>query len=353
MPNPVAHSVHNFDGVAVAALLQDGQIHRLLAVHADDVVLDGGGIFRVPDVAEAKHTIADGLQRHIVHLRDVGQLAVAVNVVVFGANANVARRQDLVGVVDDVDYVHGTHLRRLQLHGIDVKLDLAILAAIGLWYRCARHVGNLVANVELSLVVQIGLVKPLPLQGHKTNRQAGGVEFQHHRRQRSLRQTSQVGHGQVGNFTGGGIRVGARLEVHLDQAHTGQGARFDVIDIASQGEEALKGVGDVGLDRLRGHAAVESGHHHDRNVNGREKIDWHASDRGHANHDDGEAQHKNEEGILDRETRHWPSLRIRAVGGEHGLLRPHQLAWLIATQVAHDDALAGRKAAHDLDVVGA
>src|ERR1039458_5668549 len=304
MLHPITYSIHDLDGVAVAALLQDGQIDGLLPVHANDVVLNGRRVFGVPDVSEAKHAVANGLQRHVVHLRDIGQLAVAVNVVVFGADANVARGQDLIGVVDDIDYVHGAHLRRFQLDRIDVKLDLAILAAVGLWHRCARHVGNLVANVELSLVVQIGLVEPLSLQRHKAHWQAGGVEFQHHRRQRSLRQTSQVGHGQVGNFTGGGIRVGARLEVHLDQAHTGQGARFDVIDIASQSEEALKGVGDVGLDLLRGHAAVEGGHHHDRNVNGREKVDWHAHNRDHADHDDDEAQHKNKERIPDCETRH-------------------------------------------------
>ncbi len=252
-----------------------------------------------------------------------GQLAVAVDVVVLGADAHVAGRQDLVGVVDDIDHVHGAHLRRLQLHRIDVKLDLAILAAIRLGHRRARHVGNLVAHIELSLVVQIGFVEPLSLQGHKTNRQAGGIEFQHHGRQRSLRQASQVGHGQVGNFTGGGIGVGTRLEVHLDQAHPGQGARFDVVDIAAQGEEAFKGIGDVGLDLLRRHAAIERGHHDHRNVDRRKKIDWHAIHRDHADHDDREAQHKNEERILDCKTRHWRLLRIRAVAGEHGLFRPH------------------------------
>ena len=70
--DPVAHAVHDLNGVAVAALLQDRQVNRLLAVHANDVVLNGRRVFGVPDVAEAQHAVADRLQRHIVHLRVFG-----------------------------------------------------------------------------------------------------------------------------------------------------------------------------------------------------------------------------------------------------------------------------------------
>src|SRR3974390_143171 len=316
MLHPVSHAVHNCDGVTAAALLQDGQIDGFLSVHANDVVLDGGRIFGVPNVSEAKHTVADGLQWDIIHLRYVGQLGVAVDVVISGPNADVACRQDLVGAVDDIDHIHRAHLRGLQLDRIDIELDLAILAAIGLRHGRTGHVGNLVANRELSLVMQLRFVQPLTFQRYQADGHAGGIKLQHHRRQGALRQSPQVGHREVGDFTHGRIRVGTGLKVDLDEAYPGQGARLDVVDIAAQSKESFEGIGDVGLNLLRRHAAVERGHHHDWNVDGRKQINRHAGDRCHANHNDGEAQHENEERILDRETRHWSSLRIRAFGGE-------------------------------------
>ncbi len=72
-----------------------------------------------------------------------------------------------------------------------------------------------------------------------------------------------------------GVGIGAGLEVNLDEADAGQRARLAVIDVGGQGEEALEGVGDVGFNLLRRHAAIESGHHHHRHVDLGEKIDGH------------------------------------------------------------------------------
>ena len=77
----------------------------------------------------------------------------------------------------------------------------------------------------------------------------------------------------------GRVGIGARLEVDLDEADAGQRARFAVVDVGGQGEEALEGIGDVGFDLLRRHAVVERGHHHHRHVDLGKQIDRHAERR--------------------------------------------------------------------------
>ena len=88
------------DGVAVAALLEDGHVDRALAVDAHDVVLQGAGIHRLADVAHQHRRVAHRLERHLVHRLRVGKLAVGVDVEVLRADAHVAGGQNQVGVVD-------------------------------------------------------------------------------------------------------------------------------------------------------------------------------------------------------------------------------------------------------------
>ncbi len=157
----------------------------------------------------------------------------------------------------------------------------------------------MIANVELSQVVQLRFGQPLTLQSHQTDGHAGGIEFQHHGRQCALRQTSQVSHCQVGNLADGGIGIGSRLEINLDQAHASQRTRFDVVDVAAQSKKAFEGVGDVAFDLLWRHAAVESSDDHNRNLNLRKQINRHPRHGGHAYNNDAEAQHQNEKRIFD------------------------------------------------------
>ena len=141
-----------------------------------------------------------------------GELAIAVNVVVARTDAHVARGKNGVRFVHRAHHVHRAQLRGFQLHRIDVELDLAILAAVGLRNRSTRDVRELIAHIELPKIVQLRFVEPLALQRDQANRQAGGIELQHHWRQRALRQSPQVRHGKIGDLTDRGIRIGAGLE---------------------------------------------------------------------------------------------------------------------------------------------
>ena len=77
----------------------------------------------------------------------------------------------MFALIHRADHVHDAELRCLQLYGIDIDLDLTILAAEGLRNRCAGNICNLVANRELPKIVQLRFVQPLALQGDQAHRQ--------------------------------------------------------------------------------------------------------------------------------------------------------------------------------------
>ncbi len=210
-----------------------------------------------------------------------------------------------MAVVQRAHHIHHAHLVRLQLHRIHIHLDLPVLAAEGLRHRGARYVCDLVANIELAEIVKLGLVQSFSFKSDQADGQAGSVELENHRRQGAGGQPSQLRHRQVGNRADGRVRTGARLEIDLDQADAGQRARFDVVDAAAQREEALEGIGDVGFHFFWGHTGIKRGHDHHRNVDRGKQIYGHACHGHHPDHGHDQADHDDEEGILDGKARHY------------------------------------------------
>ena len=233
-----------------------------------------------------------------------------------------------------------------ELVGIGVDHDLAVLAAERLRDAGAGHAGDLVANLELRQVAQLRFVQAFAFEGDQADRQAGGIELQHHRRQRAGRQAAQLRHGQVGDGGDSRIGIGARLEVDLDDADAGQRARFDVLDAAAQREEAFEAAGDVGFDLLRRHAGIERRHHHHRNVHRREHVHRHARQAGDADHGDDQADHDDEVGIADGEAGHSLLLGGGVMVGDLGL---HFLARLQAGAAADHHQVAFVQAGADFD----
>ena len=68
---------------------------------------------------------------------------------------------------------------RLQLHGIDIDLDLAILAAIGLGDRCSGNAGYLIAHGELGKIFELSLIESLSFKRHQADRQIRRVKAEH------------------------------------------------------------------------------------------------------------------------------------------------------------------------------
>ena len=174
--------------------------------------------------------------------------AVGVDEVVGVADLRVAGGNDEVGVVQRVDDVHQRQAARLERLAVGVHHDLAVLAAEGRRHRRARHRRQLVADVVLRLVAELRFREALARHRDQRHRQRRGVGLEHQRRQRSRRQVAQVGHRQVGERGRRRVDVGARVEEDLDDAHAGQRARLDVLDVAAQREEALEAGRDVALD---------------------------------------------------------------------------------------------------------
>ena len=197
-------------------------------------------VLGLADVAHGNPALADSLDRNAIQLIDLVDQAVGVNVVVVRADLDVAGRQDQVVLVDRVNHVHHAQLARKQLVRIDVNHHLAVFSAERRRNLGSFHNGDLVANRELSDIVQLRLAEALALQRDQTDRKAGGIEFEHHRRESAGRQALQVRQGEVGKLGHVGVGVGAGLKVHLDDADAGQRTRLHVIDAARQREEPLQ-----------------------------------------------------------------------------------------------------------------
>ena len=212
-------AVDHRDGVGVAALFEHRQIDRGLAVDAHLVVLDLRGVLRLAHVAHQHRGLAHRFERHQVDVLHGIDLAVGIDVVIIRADFHVARRQNQIGFVHRAHHVHDAQLVRLQFERIHIHHDLAIASAEGRRHRRARHAGHLVANGELAQVAQLRFAQAFAFQRDQADRQAGGVKFHHHRRQRAGRQIAQVGHGQIGDAGHVGIGIGAGLEINLDQTH--------------------------------------------------------------------------------------------------------------------------------------
>ena len=312
------HAVDDGDGIAVAALLEDRDVDRALTIDAHDVVLQRAGVHRMADIGDQHGSVAHRLEGHLVHGLGGGKLAVRVNVEVFVPDAHIASGQNQVGAVHGLDHVAQAQVARLQLERIDVDLDLAVGSAKGLWNGRARHVGNLIAHLELGQVLELGFVEPLALESDKADGLGGGGETQHHGGQRSGREPAQVGHGEIGHVAERGVGIGTGLEIELDEADAGEGPRLAVVHVGGEGEEALEGIGDIRFDLLGRHAVVEGGDDDHGHVDVGEEVDGHAEQVHDAHDRDDEAQHENEIGILQRKLGHftagprWRSLLPRS-----------------------------------------
>ena len=196
----------------------------------------------------------------------------------------------------DCDHVVQAQVARFELERIDVDLNLAVGAAIGLRHRRSLHVGDLVAHLELRQILEPGFVQALALERDQADGLRGSGHAQHNGRQRARRQAAQIGHGEVGNVAQRRIGIGAGFEVDLDQAHAGERARLAVIHIGGQRKEALEGVGDVGFDLLRRHAVIERSHHHHRHIDVGKQVHRHAHHGHRSNQRHHQAQHEDEKG---------------------------------------------------------
>ena len=293
----VPDSVDHRNRVAVSTLLQNRQIHRPLPIHAHNVRLNLLRILRMPDIADQHRCLPHRLDRHLINLVRVRNLAIGVQVVIDRPDLHVARGQNEVALVHRAHHIHHRQLVRIQLQRIDIHHNLPVPPAKRLRHRCSLHARNLVAHRVLPEITQLRLIEPLPFQRDQAHRQTRRIELEHHGRQSSRRQPPQIRHREIRNHTKIRIRVRSRLEVDLDQAHARQRSRLDVIDPAPQRKKSFEWIRDAGLDLLRRHSRIEGRYDDYWNVDRREQVHRH-SHQGHRAHNrHHQTKNNNEEGI--------------------------------------------------------
>jgi hypothetical protein len=212
----VLRAIDDGDGVAPAALFQNRDIHGPLSIDAYNVGLNRAGIFGLADVGHHNGAEADALERNLIGVRRFRHLAIGINVVVAISDAHIASGKNQVGVVHRANDIHEAELISLELHGIDIHLDLPVGSAKRLRHRGALHVGNLIPHLKLRQIFQLSFVQAFALQRDQANRKAGGVKLQHDRRESPGRKTAKVSHSQVGNVAESRVGIGSRLEIDLD-----------------------------------------------------------------------------------------------------------------------------------------
>ena len=110
-----------------------------------------------------------------------------------------------------------------QLVRIDVDHDLPILPSEGRRDLRARNDGNLIADRELRVVVQLSFVQAFALHRDQAHRQARRVGLQYDGRQSAGRKALKVCQSQIGKFGYIRIRIGSGLEVNTDDTYSQQG----------------------------------------------------------------------------------------------------------------------------------
>ena len=91
-------------------LFEHGNVHGMLAVHADNVVLKLTCINGFPHVSNKNGLpnviLLVRLDGHGVDLLDDRNLAVGIDVVILRSNAHIARRKNEVRLIDRSHHVH-------------------------------------------------------------------------------------------------------------------------------------------------------------------------------------------------------------------------------------------------------
>ena len=117
-----------------------------------------------------------------------------------------ARGRDQILRVDGVDHVGGRQSLGLQGGEIDVHLDLALLAAVGIGRLRAFDGGQLGADGVRAQVDELLLVQALAGEAELQHGHAGGVVLNDERRRGARRQTAQLHLADGGDLGHGAAR---------------------------------------------------------------------------------------------------------------------------------------------------
>ena len=170
--NDVLHGLHDGEGRGAADLVHRHQraANTILAHH---VRLRSKAIADVRDIAHVDGGAVYGFHRQIVQLSNGLRRAVHLDLIFQRADLGRARRRNQVLRVESADDVVRRQSIGLQAGNIEIDLDLANLAAIGIGHGCAVHGRQLRAQEILAQVEELLLRQGLAAESKLHDRRGG------------------------------------------------------------------------------------------------------------------------------------------------------------------------------------
>ena len=157
--------------------------------------------------------------------------------------------------------------------GLEVDEDGAVLAADSDGSDAARHGAELVAHPDAAdildvCLVQAGIGDGEDAKGHG----GGGIEGQHHRRQRVGRHGRQRAQSQLAGHGQGAVGVNVVAEVDADDADAGHRLGHDLAGAGRLIAPAFDAVGDGLFDGGGRHALIVGDDLHRRRLEDRQNV---------------------------------------------------------------------------------
>ena len=197
---------------------------------------------------------------------------------------------------DRIHDVVGRQPARAQLPGVEVDLDLALLAAERIRNGGARHRGELGAQDVVAEIEYLLLGYRLARERQLQDRHARGVIGQNERRGGAGRRALQLRLRYGDDLRHRQILVGVRLEEIFHHRRAVDGLRFGVLDVIDDGLRGALGEQDDAVgDFLRQQTRVAPNHRRNRDLDIGKDIGRHAENGVDAEKNDQRGQH--DEGI--------------------------------------------------------
>ena len=159
----------------------------------DDIGLRRIAVAHAGDVADIDHGAVDGLDRQVAEVLHLDRGIVELEGIFEAADLLGANRRDQVLRSQRVGDVLPGQAARLQRFGIEVDLDLALLAAERIWDRRARHRDQRRAELVDADVGEVLFGQAFTRQRDLNDRHRGGAVVEDQRRRRTGRQLLEQG----------------------------------------------------------------------------------------------------------------------------------------------------------------
>ncbi len=248
----------------------------MLALSANDVLLDQPAVVNLPDVLDEHRRAVDEFDGDVVEVVDRRRQRVGPHRVLEVSYLRRSGRDGEVLRIDGVDDVERGQAFGLQFQRVDIDHDLPIFPARRRRQRDAVNRRELLAHPIEAVVVELGPVERVGAQGDLKNRHAGGVVADDDRRLDAGRHQGADGVRGRNDLGDRQIDVDVGLKVNLLDRDAVESLRLDISDAIDVRRDRILAVGcDALLHLGRRQARILPNDRHDRNIDLGEDVGRH------------------------------------------------------------------------------